>query len=197
MKNMAFSKLIQRFTIKFAHLKGDAKGVAAVEFALIFPVMLGLYLGSVEISGALQANKNVGKTASTVADLITQQDEISRSEIKAISEIGEALLFPYTETRPAITVVGIQVEDKPNPKAFVAWSKRYRNGSLSTPFAVGQEINIPARLKIRNSFLVRSTTALRYKPLVTWSTESDGLIRMNETYYLRPRLSAKIDCIDC
>jgi Flp pilus assembly protein TadG len=180
-----------------ARFKRDAKGVAAVEFALVFPIMIALYLGSVEISGALQANKNVSKIASTVADLVTQQENVTKSEIKAIAEIGEAIMFPYTETAPEITLVGIRVEDKPNPRAIVAWSRRYMGGATSQPIAPGTEIEIPARLKIQDSFLVRGTADLSYKPVVTWSSKGEGVFSMDETYYLRPRLSAEVTCDDC
>jgi Flp pilus assembly protein TadG len=194
---MTLSKIAQRLTTSAARLKGDAKGVAAVEFALIFPIMLALYLGSIEISGALQANKNIGKTASTVADLITQQDDITKAEFRAIAEIGEAMLFPYTETKPLVEVVGIRIDNSPTPKAIVEWSQRYNNGALSRPIPPGQEITIPANLLIPNTFLVRGSADLKYKPLVTWSTQSGGIMNMSETYYLRPRLSSTITCADC
>jgi Flp pilus assembly protein TadG len=38
---------------------GDQKGVAAVEFALIFPVMMVLYLGSVELLQGISINRQV------------------------------------------------------------------------------------------------------------------------------------------
>jgi len=193
-----------RFSFKYngakklaARFRRDGRGIAAVEFALVFPIMIGLYLGSVEISGALQANKNVGKIASTVSDLVTQQETVTKADIKAIAEIGEALMFPYTETKPTITLVGIRLEDAPNPRAYVAWSRRYKSGGTSQPLAPGTEIQIPARLRIQDSFLVRGTAELSYKPVVTWSSNGDGIFSLDETYYLRPRLSSEVTCSDC
>lgn len=194
---MTDKTLFSRLRGQISRFKRDGEGVAAVEFALIFPVMLALYLGSVEISGALQANKNVGKTASMVGDLITQQETITRSELSAIAEIGEALMFPYQETTPTITMVGIQIDNDATAAARVAWSGRYRNGSFSRPLPAGQIINIPSRLRIPGTFIVQARTDLDYKPIVTWTTESGGLINMDETYYLRPRLSDAVDCTDC
>ncbi|MGB7432830.1 MAG: TadE/TadG family type IV pilus assembly protein [Ahrensia sp.] len=194
---MTNKTLFSRLRTPFKRFTRDAKGVAAVEFALIFPVMLALYLGSVEISGGLQTNKNVGKTASMVGDLITQQEDITRAELTAIAEIGEALLFPYQETSPTITMVGIQIDNNPTAAARVAWSGRYRNGAFSRPLPVGQIVNIPSRLRIPGTFIVQSRTDLDYKPIVTWTTPSGGLINMDETYYLRPRLSDTVDCTDC
>lgn len=194
---MTNKSIFSRLRGPLTRFKQDSKGVAAVEFALIFPIMLALYLGSVEISGAFQTNKNVGKTASTVGDLITQQDRITRSELTSIAEIGEALLFPYQETSPTITMVGIQIDNDPTAAARVAWSARFRNGALSRPLSAGQIINIPSRLRIPGTFIVQSRAELDYKPIVTWSTETGGVIDMEEIYYLRPRLSDAVICADC
>lgn len=194
---MMTNTLFSRLRAPFKRLTRDSKGVAAVEFALIFPVMLALYLGSVEITGGVQTNKNVGKTAYMVGDLITQQETISRSDLSAIAQIGEALLFPYQETKPTITMVGIQIDNDPTAAARATWSGRYRDGTLSRPLSAGQIVNIPSRLRIPGTFLVQVRTDLDYKPIVTWTTESGGLINMDETYYLRPRLADAIVCTDC
>lgn len=194
---MTKKPLLSRIRAHLTRFKHDGEGVAAVEFALIFPVMIALYLGSVEISGAFQTNKNVGKTSSMVGDLITQQDDITRNELQAIAEIGEALLFPYQETKPEITMTGIQIDNNAAATARVSWSQRYQNGSMSSPFATGQIVTIPSRLRIPGTFIIQSTTKLDYKPIVTWSTEGGGFINMNETFYLRPRLSDTVNCTNC
>jgi Flp pilus assembly protein TadG len=55
------------------HFLGDRRGVAALEFALIAPTILLLYLGSIEVTMGLDVNKNLGRATSMVADLVTQQ----------------------------------------------------------------------------------------------------------------------------
>ena len=180
---------------RFCRILADKRGVAAVEFALIFPIMIALYLGSVEISGALQANKSVGKIASSVGDLITQQEEVTTTDLRSIAEIGEAILFPYTMTRPTIEMVGIQLDG--SAAGRVAWARSYANGSLRAHLRANAIINVPARLRIPNTFIVKATAKLAYRPVVTWSTPDGGSINMEETYYLRPRISGTVDCTNC
>ena len=50
----------------------DRRGVSAVEFAFIAPVMIGLYLGCVEISDGVGADRKVSLTAAALANLTAQ-----------------------------------------------------------------------------------------------------------------------------
>ena len=87
----------------------DRRGVAALEFALIAPVMIALYMGSVEATAGLDLNKNLGRATSMVADLVTQQQTITKADIKNIMDIGTATLLPYTRDTPQITITAIDI----------------------------------------------------------------------------------------
>ena len=176
-------------------------GAAAVEFALVVPIMLTLYFGTMEFSQAIEVNKKAGRASSLVADLVAQQAVISQSEIIAIAKIAAATLQPYNRDEPIVEVVGIQITDTATPKALVAWSQRVTGGSGSSFLAVGTEISIPGELKIRNSFLVRGGLTVDYFPITTYTTNTSTKgrkgIAMGENYYLRPRTSPTITCPSC
>lgn len=185
---------------------GDRRGVAAVEFAFIAPVLLSLYLVSMEVSQGIEANKKVGRIGSMVADLVTQQQQITRSELEAIMEIGGAIIQPYNRTKPTITVTAIKITDEATPKAVVQWSRKLTNGTFSVPIPAETVISVPEKLNIRNTYLIRVAGELDYRPVITWTAEqktSLGLaaafdnIQMMETYYLRPRMSTEIPCTGC
>ena len=59
-----------------------------MEFALIAPVMIALYLGSIEATAGLDVNKNLGRATSMVADLVTQQQTITTDSASGISWIS-------------------------------------------------------------------------------------------------------------
>jgi len=50
----------------------DARGVSAIEFALIAPVLILLYCGMAELSSALMAARKTDHAISTVGDLVAQ-----------------------------------------------------------------------------------------------------------------------------
>ena len=87
----------------------DKRGIAAIEFALIVPLMLTIYLGTIEISAAVSINKKVSRVSATVADLVTQQTEVNKSQLEDIMAVGEAVLFPYVSDKPDITIIAINL----------------------------------------------------------------------------------------
>lgn len=187
----------------------DRRGVAAVEFAFIAPILFILYFLTMETSQAIDVNKKVGRVASMVADLVTQQQALKKTETDAILDIGASILYPYGRSQPSIEITGIDISDEATPKVTVAWSRKLTSGSKSAGTAVGSVTTVPEKLKIRGTFLVRVTASLGYTPVLAWSdSQKSGLaqhnirvwledIAMGETYFLRPRMSASVTCSDC
>ncbi len=201
------NQAIHRLRDKLYGLAHDKKGVAAVEFALIAPLLITLYLGTLEISGALQINKKVGRSASSAAELISRLEidgttkKISSADIDAILKIGKATIQPYNFTAPTVTATGIKIDG--NGIAKISWSRRLTDDTYSQPFTPDTTITVPPRLVINNSFLVKVETSLEYRTLTSLSISRDpgksyGSLDMAETYYHRPR-TTEIDffCDGC
>jgi Flp pilus assembly protein TadG len=191
---------------RLARLARDRRGVAAVEFAFIAPILLTLYLVTMEVAQGIETNKKVGRISSMVADLVTQQSEMNQDQLEAIMEIGAAIIQPYNRTLPKIVITGIDISDDPTPDVTVVWSRQLDDGAFTVPYVEGSETTVPDAIEISDTFLVRVTVELDYRPVITWTAEqkaSLGLagafdrIQMRETYYLRPRMSAAIPCDDC
>ncbi|MFD2052758.1 TadE/TadG family type IV pilus assembly protein [Mesorhizobium calcicola] len=181
----------------------DRRGIAAVEFALIMPILLIMYFVTMEASQAIETSKKVSRIGSMVADLVTQQPTVVKADIDAIMQIGTITLQPYNRSAPSITVTAIQVTTDATPLVQVVWSRKLVNGVAS---AGPTTTTVPSTLKVAGTFLIRVDSNLGYKPVITWSAGSQqklGLtsafnnISMGETYYLRPRRSVAIPCGDC
>lgn len=190
---------LRRFT-------SDRRAVAAVEFAFIAPLLFVMYFVTMEVSQAIEANKKIGRAGSMVADLVTQQQAVTRNDLDSIMKITASILQPYTRTQPKIIITAIQVTDETTPKVRVAWSRKLVNGSYSQDAPKDSITTVPAALKVKGSFLVRVQADLDYKPVITWTASqkaSLGIasafddIQMQKYYYLRPRMSTTIPCSDC
>lgn len=191
---------------RLLRIVADRRGMAALEFALIAPLLLSMYFVTMEVAQGIEANKKVSRVGSMVADLVTQQQSISRSELEAIMQIGSAILLPYNRSMPDITVTAIKLTDETNAKAIVQWSRRLRDGAFMQGPVKGTETQVPVTLKIRDTFLIQVSAGLDYRPVLTWTAENKaslGLsaafdrIDMQESFFLRPRMTAEIDCSDC
>jgi len=190
---------------RFGH---DRRGVAAIEFAFIAPVLLIMYFITMEASQAIETSKKVSRIGSMVADLVTQQQTVSTDDLEAIMQIGSTTLLPYNRSQPSIIITAIQITDEATPRVLVAWSRKLVGNTYSADATPNTITTVPTNLKIRNTFLIRVESDLGYTPVISWDANnaqqrSAGLlstfshINMSETYYLRPRRSPTIPCSDC
>ncbi|OHV77623.1 TadE/TadG family type IV pilus assembly protein [Mesorhizobium sp. ORS 3428] len=197
---------ISTIAARAARFCRDRRGVAAIEFAFIVPVLLIMYFITMEASQAIETSKKVSRIGSMVADLVTQQTSVTKADLDAIMKIGTSTLQPYNRSSPTIIITGIQITDEAAPRVLVAWSRKLVGSTNSADAAKGSITTVPATLNIRNTFLVRVESDLAYKPIITWSADNSkalGLtsafnsISMGETYYLRPRRGPVVPCSDC
>jgi Flp pilus assembly protein TadG len=76
-------------------LRRDRRGVSAVEFALIAPVMIGLYFGLTEFSQGFMAQKRMNHVAAVVGDLVGQVNTLTASDLDGILKVGDLVMAPY------------------------------------------------------------------------------------------------------
>ena len=198
--------MLERWRSCVRALISDKRGIAAVEFALIAPLLLSLYFVTMEVSQAIETTKKVSRAGSMIADLITQQQTITSTEVDAVMKIGESILQPYNRSTGKIIVTAIEITDEATPKVQVVWSRKLVDGVASVDAVNGTATTVPPALKIKGTFLIRVESDLEYKPVITWAAQSkpvlglaaafDG-ISMSESYYLRPRMSQSVPCTGC
>ncbi len=101
----------------------DSKGVAAVEFALIAPLLLLLFLGTVEVSLAVAVDRKLSRTSSAVADLVTQLQTPSASDVEAIFGVTDRIMFPYTNRIPCVVISQLETTFDANQNGTVEASE--------------------------------------------------------------------------
>jgi hypothetical protein len=97
---------------RFAQARQDQRGISAVEFALILPFMLTLYLGIVELSKGYMASQRMTLVARTLADLTAQQQQLQSGGTTNVTETimtnifaaSNAIMAPYSTTKLTMTV---------------------------------------------------------------------------------------------
>jgi Flp pilus assembly protein TadG len=202
------SKLLGKLLIQASAaaraFRDEQRGVAAVEFVFIAPLLIMLWLGTMEISQGVEINKKVGRSASVIGDLIAQEESWPVATIDDIMRIGAAVLQPYNRDAPRITVTEIHVDAGLN--ATVVWSRRGDATNFSRPFPAGAAVlDLPGNLKIADTDLIRVETQLEYLPVTSWAIRKNktggggsyASVNMAETYYMRPRNSEDVTCIGC
>lgn len=100
-----FVRGLHSFSRRLAH---DKRGVAAVEFGYIAPVMLIMLLGTIEASRAVSMDRRFGLVTSMVADLVAREKTISAADLKAIYDIVEHIMAPYDSSSLKIQVIPVK-----------------------------------------------------------------------------------------
>lgn len=163
----------------------DVRGLAAVEFALIVPVMITVYFGTIETTNALTAARRVTNVAQTAADLVAQATSVSASDVDDIFAASTAILTPFDTAAVKITISSV-VADASNVTK-VDWSAAYGG---ATPRTANSTITLPAGLTIPGTSVVMAEVTYLYtSPIGTFIT---GPITMSEVAYLRPRRTVSV-----
>jgi Flp pilus assembly protein TadG len=165
----------------------DKRGSAALEFALVAPIMLLLYFGMAEITQGLLANRRADHVASAVGDLVAQKASLTEADVEDIFNISTALLRPMPTTKLAMRVTSISIDA--TGKATVVWSRNRGTLAKLDDASLG---TIKAGLIIpgESQALVRADTTYTYTSPLKDVLPND--IVFQHTTYLKPRGAAAV-----
>ena len=85
-------KLRLRLRDQVRRLSADTGGIAAVEFAMLVPLMLMVFFGTIQISTAVAVDRKVSLTARTLSDLISQNASVTSTIVSNAFATGLAML---------------------------------------------------------------------------------------------------------
>src|ERR1022692_2090028 len=98
---------LQAYLRRFAR---DRDGVSAVEFALVLPFMLTLYIGGVELGDGMAVQFKTTLAARTVADLSSQYISIDNSTMSSILAAASTVVAPYSAAGITVTVSEVSTD---------------------------------------------------------------------------------------
>lgn len=183
---------LQRLVRRFGR---NTRGLAAVEFAFILPMMLVLTFGTIEISSGVAIDRKVTMTARTLSDLVSQGTQVTNTDLVNFFKLGSAIMTPYAVTTATMTqkVTAVNIDASGNAK--VEWSFIGSvNGSTATVsagYAKNTEIStIPNDLRVPNTQLIWSEVAYTYTPIV--GAVVTAALPLTDECFTRPRQSDKV-----
>jgi Flp pilus assembly protein TadG len=177
---MWFSRLWLRTRPLKAAWCENAGGFAAVEFALIIPIMLVLLFGTVEISNGVAVYRKVTLMAHTLSDLTSQSVSVQDSDMTNFFAASTGIMTPYSTTPISQTITEIWIN--PSLQARVQWS------SGTAAQAAGTVVTVPAKLAIANTYVIYSQVSYLYTPAVGYVMSKAG-VTLSDFAYSRPRQS--------
>ena len=179
-------------------------GLAAVEFALIAPVLGTMLLGTIELCNALECHQKVTMVASSASDLVAQTTAVSATDMSDIFNAATAIIYPFDQNNISIVVSSVLSDGAGN--GTVSWSAANANGKkldVNTPIALSQALMVtctaspakcsPCAAGVCSVIL----TQVRYNYTSPIGKYFVGSVPMTDYFFERPRKSAKVACNSC
>lgn len=173
-------------------LAQDRRGVSAVEFALIAPLMILIYLGLAELTMSMMSSRRASHAASAIGDLVARDTQVNATEMTDVFTVGEVILKPFSTTNLSLRVTSVKADAGGTPK--VVWS-RAKGPSFAPLAAGGAPSGFPAGLIAANESVIMSEARYVYASPVKYVMPND--IVFKQVYYLRPRTSDEVLCNAC
>ncbi len=159
----------------------DLRAVSSIEFALLLPLMMTMYFGSIEITDAISADRRVTLVSNTVAEIASQYATVASTDVSNILSAASAVLAPFPVSNVSVTLSSVWIDA--NGKATVDWSAQL-NGTVRSGVVTS---TIPTSLLIPNTSVLWGEATYNYQPTLGYAIT--GSIAMYNQIFIRPRLS--------
>ena len=171
-----------------SRLAGDERGLSAIEFALLAPILIAFYFGMAEFCQGYMAQKRMGHVSAMVADLVAQEEVVATANLDDIFDIGGLIMKPFSTTALKQRVSSVT---RTAGVAKVVWSR----GDGMTSRAVNEVIALPTDLIANGESIIVSEATYDYDSPADYLMP--GITRFSHIYYLRPRTVDSVTCSNC
>lgn len=170
----------------------NAEGAAAIEFAFIFPVMMVVYCGVVDVAQMVMLNRKVTQLTSTLSDLTARSKQaVSVADVATIFDAAKTVLMPYDTANVKMAVASVVIDSK--GVARVCWVQQPAGGG-ATPdpgpaFTVpkaGDVVSVPDSVRVPNTSVIMARAAYRFVPIAGYVIQTDVTLG-DHPVYTRPR----------
>jgi Flp pilus assembly protein TadG len=211
METMSTSRLWLRTRLAASRLLNDCSGIAATEFAMIVPIMLVIFFGTVEISTGVAVDRKVTLVARTLSDLTSQAAPPTQAQswstvddnyLQNVFTASIAILNPYAADPAQLTISEVYVDS--TKTATIQWSRAATIAPGATQVTLvpcgatqatlvpchtpGENITnkMPPALLVPQTYLIFSEVSYNYAPLgVGYVMKTNVMLR--DVAYTRPR----------
>ncbi len=161
----------------------DRAGNVLVEFALLMPILATIFFGLFEGSQAILAYMKLVAATQTVADLVTQQQSVTSTDMDNFNRAGQLVMTPFTAANFGFAATSV-VFDINTGNATLGWSQTRNASPLSnwSALAAGYGQKGESVVIVQGNYAYHSVLAYVLP----------ATINMSQIAFSRPRLVASI-----
>jgi Flp pilus assembly protein TadG len=180
--------LLSRLSQKLSAFRRDRRAASIVEFAMVLPLMVTMYIGVVEVTNGVAAQRKVTLAARTVADLVTQFKAIKNADMDGILSAAPAIMFPSDPKPLKVTVSAVSIDAKGVAK--IVWTDSY-NGGTEPKRKKDDVVTLPTDvLKIPETQLIWGEVTYTYTPGL--GNFFISTVTLSDNIFMAPRLSETV-----
>lgn len=157
----------------------STRAVAAIEFAMVLPVLLLLFLGSFDGGRAIAIYMKVRSATYSLDAITNQYTTIQSSDMTTIFSAVTQMMAPYSSAPATITISQIKLDA--SKKATISWSVS-QGGTAHAP---GSAMTVPSGVANPQSYLIFAEVSYTYTPMFGYF--SSVAIPFSDNLYATPR----------
>jgi Flp pilus assembly protein TadG len=173
-------------TRRLSHFWRDRRGVSAIEFALIAPVLIIFYFGMAELTEAMMAQRRLSHLAASIGDVVARDQRFTDARRDDVFSVGAVLMAPFPTSSLRMCIVSI-VSDAAG-RDVVAWSEK-SNSPANCPSA-SAVVDIPPSVLPAGQSVIMSKASYEYDSV--FKLILPKTLTFRRTFYLRPRLADQV-----
>jgi Flp pilus assembly protein TadG len=162
----------------------DSRAIAAVEFALVAPIMLVMLAGEYALCDAMTIKRRLSNTAHTLGDLVARQSVLSGSDLTTLINASAQIAAPCAAAN--LSVIVAQLSTDASGHTTVSWSRALNGVALTT----GANVTPPAGMAKANTAMIYTSVTYSYSSVVGQSLL--GRSNLNSDFYINPRVAASV-----
>lgn len=162
----------------FRAFRTDVTGVAAVEFALLVPLLLMMTFGTIELSRALMIHKRFQRATSMVGDLVTREKQLwpegeadasvtttdAKNTLAGIMQSVAHAMEPYSATPLSLRVYQVWAKLDDPTQTKIEWSYQYPTGAT---VGCGNSKSVDQGVLVGNGRAVFIEATYAYTPMLS------------------------------
>ena len=149
--------MISRLRTLLFRWKAEENALAAIEAAMIFPIMLVLLVGVFDAGNAILANQKTIRASQVVADLVTRQNTVTDADISEAIEAGKLAFEPLDSSSYGVDIVSIRFDEDANSE--IVWRETQNMPPVPDP------LGDVAALEAADEGVVMVSVVYDYEPL--------------------------------
>jgi hypothetical protein len=181
LRESVFSGL-EKATFTIRRWKSEKHGVASIESAFVFPIMLLILVGVYDLGNAILVNQKTIRASQVVADLITRENIVSDESLAEAIEAGRLAFAPLSSISYGIDIVSIRFDEDADSE--IVWRETINMTPIADPLGRVDSLAAP------EEGVVIVSVVYNYEPLISgFAIDAIGML---ETAFSRGRSKAVI-----